>query len=145
MGRDRRRDRSMIDINLHAFIPAATTADVDTERDRRLEIGFTYSGKTFQSDERSIARINGAVSGALVATQSGAQPGDLYWADKTSPFAWIASDNTIMPMDAPTVIEFGQTGMAYVSFLTFRAKAIKDRIRAGERIIDVQSDALWAP
>ncbi|MEQ8601683.1 MAG: DUF4376 domain-containing protein [Marivibrio sp.] len=108
---------------------------VNRERDRRIAAGFTFQGRRFQTDADSVKRIAGAASAALVAmTLQGAAPGDLRWADASADFVWIAADNSLVPMDAPSVIAFAQAYMAHERALVFAAKAIKDRLRAGESV-----------
>ncbi|MCR9221985.1 MAG: DUF4376 domain-containing protein [Alphaproteobacteria bacterium] len=123
--------------------PAATTADVDRLRDAKIAAGFTFDGTVFQTDPDSVKRIAGAASAAHVAvTLDGAQAGDLRWADPAGDFVWIAEDNSVVAMDAPTVIAFGQAYMAHERALVFAAKAIKDRIRAGETV-DIEAAPEW--
>lgn len=109
-----------------------TPKDVDRIRDRKIAGGFTFNGTRFQTDPESVKRIAGAASAAHVAiTQNGAAVGDLRWADPDSDFHWIAADNALVPMDAPTVVAFGQAYLAHERAMVFTAKAIKDEIRAG--------------
>jgi len=116
---------------------------VDRERDRRIAAGFTFQGVGFQTDPDSVKRIAGAASAALVAiTIDAAAPGDLRWADPDADFVWIAADNSLVPMDAPSVIAFGKAYMAHERALVFAAKAIKDRIRTGESV-DVAAAPEW--
>lgn len=134
-----------------AAAPAAAALDplesairaVNRARDRRIAAGFTFQGVRFQTDADSVKRIAGAASAALIAlTLGGAQAGDLRWADPASDFVWIAADNSLIPMDALTVIAFGQAYMAHERALVFAAKAIKDRVRAGETV-DVDRAPEW--
>ncbi|MCR9218918.1 MAG: DUF4376 domain-containing protein [Alphaproteobacteria bacterium] len=143
---DNRHWRELVDMGVTPTDyapPAATTADVDRLRDAKIAAGFTFGGIVFQTDPDSVKRIAGAASAAHVAiTQDGAQVGDLRWADPASDFGWIAQDNSVVVMDAPTVIAFGQAYMAHERALVFAAKAIKDRIRAGETV-DIESAPEW--
>lgn len=117
-----------------------TSDMVNAERDRRLLLDFSFNGKMFQRDEVSQRRINGAYSIALGAVMSGAQPGDLRWADPDNDFAWIASDNTVMTMDAQTVLAFGATCASVEAPLVFAAKALKAMDSIPE---DYTDDAYW--
>ncbi|MBP5856268.1 DUF4376 domain-containing protein [Marivibrio halodurans] len=116
---------------------------VDASRDRRIGDGFTFDGTAFQTDPDSVKRIAGTASAAHIAiTQDGAAAGDLRWADPASDFVWIAADNSLVPMDAPTAIAFGQAYLAFERRLVFAASAIKTRIRDGETV-DIETAAEW--
>lgn len=104
---------------------------VNAIRDQKLADGLKWHGVWYQTDKKAIANITGASVGATVALMTGAQPGNLRWADADSDFGWIATDNSITPMDAQTMIAFGQSAMAYVFKVTFAARTIKDRINNG--------------
>lgn len=117
---------------------------VDAERDRRVALGFAYQGKSFQSRPDDFTNLNGASTAAVAAVLNGSQPGDYRWADPAKDFAWIATDNSLVPLDAVGMIGLGSAAMANRSRLIFVASGIKARIRAGEAIADVTADALWA-
>jgi hypothetical protein len=106
---------------------SVTSADVEAEKARRLAL-FTFNGAAFDfvDDKGSESNIQGAYSLAFSAIIQGKQAGDLRWADPASDFGWIAHDNSIVTMDAPTVIEFGKAAAAYKSKLIFRARALKN-------------------
>jgi len=119
------------------------TKAVNQERDRRIAGGFSFQGQRFQTDPDSVKRVAGAASAAHVAiTLNAAQAGDLRWADAASDFVWIATDNSLVAMDAPTVIAFAQAYMAHERALIFAAKTIKDRLHAGDSL-DVRQAAEW--
>lgn len=99
--------------------------DVNAERDRRLQADFEFHGKLYQRDTVSLQRITGAATLAGFAIAAGAQPGNLRWANPDQEFGWIASDNTITPMDAQTCFEFGQAAAAVETRLIFRAKELR--------------------
>lgn len=111
--------------------PEAPSADqVDAESLRRARSGFMFNGVHFQFDALAKGRIAGAASAAHIAlTIGGKLPGDLKWhqiADEpVDDFSWIASDNTLVTMDAPTVIAFGQTAARHESAHVFAARALK--------------------
>jgi len=107
-------------------IPALTDADVDQERNRRVEDGFMFGGVKYQSRPEDRENIAGASQVALEAIMNGAQPGDLYWHSGATPFVWIAADNSLNPMDAQTMFNFGKAAMAHKQTLVFKARAIKD-------------------
>lgn len=111
-------------------VETSITADagmVNAERDRRVAAGFSFDGKLFDSRPEDQKRINGASSLAHIAlTVGGKQPGDLRWHDGAADFAWIAQDNTLVPMDAPTVLAFGAAAAAWESAHVLAARAIKN-------------------
>jgi len=106
--------------------PVVLSSFVNTERDRRISVGFMFAGHLFQSDVASQKRINGAVTLAILAVGAGAQPGDLRWHGGLEDFAWLAADNAIVPMDAQTVIAFGKDAGSWEASHVFAARALKD-------------------
>lgn len=118
-----------------------TRAQVDAERDRRTAENFTFAGKAFQLDEKSIGRITAMGAAARFAISEGALEGDYFWADPEQPFGFIASDNTVVPMDAQTMKAFSGAAMLWVSRLTFAGLVLKsqDPIPA-----DFTADSYWS-
>lgn len=106
--------------------PALTTEDVDRERDTRMFGSFAFGGRRFDADRDSLQRISGAATLAGLAMGAGAGAGNLYWHGGELPFAWIAADNGVVEMDAPTCFAFGQTAAAHVTNHIFAARALKD-------------------
>jgi hypothetical protein len=106
--------------------PVVFSSDVNAERDRRISAGFMFNGHLFQSDVASQKRINGAVTLAILAISSGVKPGNLRWHGGAEDFAWLAADNTLVPMDAPTVCEFGKAAGEWEASHVFAARALKD-------------------
>ncbi len=96
-------------------IPVLPIADIAAMREIALltisrwkqetqDAGFTFGGKLYDSDLRSRLSISGAVQMAQLALAA------------SQPFAidWASADNTETPMDAQTVIAFGQAaGQAF--------------------------------
>lgn len=119
------------------------TADVDALRNEKIAAGFIFDGTLYQSRPGDLENIAGAATSAVAALIAGAQAGDLRWADPDQDFAWIASDNGMVTMDAPTVVAFGNAAMAHKSGLIFAASAIKARLRAGETIADIAAAPEW--
>ncbi|WP_313473945.1 DUF4376 domain-containing protein [Stutzerimonas kunmingensis] len=120
--------------------PAPTSADVDAERDRRIDAGLTFNGVQFQSRAADRENINGKALQAYMAIAAGAQPGDLRWANAEQDFAWIASDNSLIPMDAQTVIEFGNAAAAHKEAHIFAARRLKDMNQIPD---DFTADSWW--
>ncbi len=115
-------------------------ADIDAERDRRIDGGFIFEGVEYQSRPEDRENIAGAATAALGAIMAGAQPGDLRWHGGAEDFAWIAADNTMHTMDAQTVYAFGQAAMAHKQAHIFAARDIKD----SESIpVDFAADRWW--
>lgn len=102
-------------------------AAVDAERDRRTALNFTYAGKPFQLDERNISRITAMGADARFAMAAGAVEDDYFWADPTTPFGFIATDNSVMPMDAQTMADFANAAKLWVSRHTFAGLALKSQ------------------
>lgn len=115
-------------------------ADVDFERDRRIDSGVEFNGVTFQSRATDRENIAGAAQLAFMAVVGGAQGGDLRWASPDRDFAWIASDNSLVPMDAPTVVAFGKAAAERKEALIFAGRQIKDM---GPIPIDYTDDRWW--
>lgn len=106
--------------------PQFAAARVDIERDRRIVRCFTFAGVAFQLDERSQQRITAMGADARFAIAAGAQAGNLRWADPAADFAWIATDNALVPMDAPTMVAFSNAAKLWVARHTYAARALKD-------------------
>jgi hypothetical protein len=121
---------------------APVAADVDRERDRRIADGFTFEGVVYQAREQDLRNINGAATGAALALMRGAQAGDLRCQGGDSDFGWIAADNTIVPMDVMTMVNFGRAAMAHVERMTMTGRILKNRLAGGEDF-DLSDDALW--
>lgn len=105
--------------------PARNPSDVAAERDRRLRLDFEFEGVMYQRDSISVQRIAGAAQMASLAIAAGAQPGDLFWHGGEQPFGWIASDDTVTPMDAQTVVAFGMAAAARETLLIFAARDLR--------------------
>jgi hypothetical protein len=103
-----------------------TSDEVNAERDRRISTGFLFFGKSYAMDDASKARITGAATLAGFALAGGAQVGNYRWHGGTSDFVWIADDNTLTPMDAPTCFGFGQAAAAWETKCIFACRAIKE-------------------
>jgi hypothetical protein len=109
------------------WVPGPPSADaVTVERDRRLRGTATFGGHSFQADQPSLIRIAGAGSLAAAAVVAGAQPGDYRWYGGAEDFAWIAADNTPVPMDAQTMFLFAQAIAVREAAFIGAARALKD-------------------
>lgn len=119
----------------------AKVAQVNAERNRRLQADFAFNGVMFQRDTVSLQRITGAATLAGFAAGAGAQPGDLRWANPNRDFVWIASDNTLVEMDAQTAFAFGAAAAQVETDIVFAAAAL----RAMDPIPDDVTDDAWWP
>lgn len=106
--------------------PAPTKEDVNTERDRRISSNFLFNDVEFQSRPEDRENVAGATTWASLALIGGAQPGDYRWHGGEDDFGWIAADNSIVKMDAPSMIDFGKALGAWKSAHIFAARALKD-------------------
>lgn len=107
-------------------VPGPTAADVNLERNRRISAGFTFAGKHFAFDPDSKQRVTGAATLAGFAIAQGASSGNLLWHGGETPFVWIADDNTLVEMDAPTCFAFGQAAAVHETAHIFAARQLKD-------------------
>jgi len=99
---------------------------VNDERDRRIASGFVFDGKSYDFDQLSKQRVAGAATLAGFAMGAGAGAGNLRWANPNNDFGFIAQDNSINPMDAPTAFAFGQAAANHETRHIFGCKAIKE-------------------
>lgn len=122
------------------FTPPASNEDVNRERDRRTHNGFMFNGKLYQFDPDSKARVTGAATLAKFAVVAGAQAGNLRWMNPSADFSWIAADNSLNTMDAPTASAFGDAAAVHEQRHIFAARALKamDPIPA-----DYTDDKYW--
>lgn len=119
----------------------ARRASVDAERDRRIADGFEFNGAMYQARPiPDLQNISGAANAATIAVINGAQEGDFRWADPDDDFEWIASDNTLVKMDAPTTIAFGQAALRWVDVNFKAARELKDLEAVP---IDYTDDGYW--
>jgi len=109
-------------------VPSApiTSLDIDIERDRRIDAGVEFQSVLFQSRATDRENIAGAAQLGFMAVVAGAQAGDLRWSSPDQDFAWIASDNSLVPMDAQTVVAFGKAAAERKQALIFAARQLKD-------------------
>lgn len=118
-----------------------TPYQVAAERDRRLHADFEFHGVMYQRNPISVQRIAGASQLAALAIAAGAQEGDLLWHGGSEPFGWIASNDTVTPMDAQTVLAFGSAAASREMTLIFAARALRQM----EPIPADYTDDKWWP
>lgn len=120
---------------------ALLETQINTERDRRIEDGFAFLGHRFQSRQSDRENILGL---AIRARASGAQPGDLEWLTPGQPFVFIAADNVLVPMDAPTVDALCSAGEKFKSGLTWAGRINKDALNACTSFAEIEAlELVW--
>lgn len=106
--------------------PRPSVREVDLERDSRIDAGVEFQGVLFQSRATDRENIAGAAQLGFMAVVAGAEVGDLRWSNPDQDFAWIASDNSLVPMDAPTVVAFGKAAAERKQTLILAGRQLKD-------------------
>lgn len=122
-------EMALMGINVYTPPPeeiVITPPMVNDERDRRMRGSFTFNGKEYDCDSASLQRITGAATLAGFWLGGGGDPASVLWHGGATPFRWIASDNSIVEMDAQTVFAFGQAASANETAHIFAARVIKD-------------------
>ena len=130
---------------LEPHVPTAEElcAQVDQDRDARIDGGFNFLGQRFQSRPSDRENIMGASQLAIAAMGQGAGPGNLRWADPDKDFVWITADNDLAPLDAPSTVALFQAGVAFKSALTFYARGLKDALLAAEDPNSIDIETGW--
>jgi hypothetical protein len=100
--------------------------EITEYRNHLISDGFEFNGVVYDSRPEDQKRISGASLLAFMAISQGAQAGDYLWHGGNDPFVWIAQDNSVNPMDAFTVIEFGKAAAFHESSHIFAARQLKD-------------------
>lgn len=113
--------------------------EVMRKRDQEIDGGVAFQGKRFQTRPTDRENVQGASTLALMAIVGGALPGDLRWSDPTDDFGWIAEDNSIVTMDAHTVVAFGKAVAARKSACIFYARALKDDVELCSSVEEVNA------
>jgi len=123
-------------------IPQPTTQDVNAERERRIRAGFVFNGKLYDYNMDAKTNISGAAQMAFMfIVVNGAQPGNYRWNGRPDDFSWIAKDNTLTQMDAPTVVQFGKRAAEHETHHRFKARSLKDMNPIPS---DYQLDSYWS-
>lgn len=116
-----------------ATLAAAMIERVEAIRERREDGGFLFpavTGVHYQSRPKDRENIAGAAISAEGSVRAGALAGNLLWADGVNNFGWIATDNSVTPMDAHTMWAFYKRGSALKTALVFHGRGLKEAIRA---------------
>ncbi|WP_422402568.1 hypothetical protein [Pseudomonas sp. GZD-209] len=115
-------------------------SEVDAERDRRIDAGVMFQGVMYQSRATDRENIAGAAQLGFMAVVAGAQPGDLRWSNPGEDYAWIATDNSLVRMDAQTVVAFGKVAAERKQMLVFAGRDLKD---SSPIPVDYADDKWW--
>lgn len=125
----------------------AAQEQCNAKRDQCIDEDFMFEGVRYQTRPTDRENISGA---ALLATQvkmaGGGADGDYRWQDADSDFEWIATDNSIVKMDAATTMRFGQQAAAYKQQLIMFSRGVKNQIEAAETLEEIQQtmeSATW--
>lgn len=114
---------------------------VDDERDRRINGGIEYQGRSYQTD--SISRVAIADNAAAAFRSTVADPDGkkgLRWSDERRDFVWIAADNSLVRMTAKEMQSFGDAVAAFEYAVRLASRRLKDR-RSIPR--DYSDDKYW--
>jgi hypothetical protein len=114
-------------------LKAAKLVSINAQRDYLETEGFTFSGKTFDSDQRSTDRIQMAALAAQAAIITG-QPFNI---------VWTAKDNTTIALDAPAMLGLAVAFAQHGAYLHEVAKALK--AQAASATTQAQLDAIVWP
>lgn len=115
-------------------------ANINDYFDLLINNGVVYQSKIMQIDDKSRLSISAAALMATIAINNGkGQPGNYRWVDPDSDFGWIAEDNTILKMDAPSCVVFGLTVAQYYTKLVFNARILKDSVSALTDLSNIQN------
>ncbi len=117
-----------------------TREAVNSERDRRIRLGFTFQGHTYDFDKDSEANITGAGASAFMSVQGGAAKGDLRWSDPDHDFMWITAGNEFVPMDAHTCALFSQAARVHKQRHIFAAAQLK---AMADTPVNFTDDQFW--
>jgi hypothetical protein len=113
--------------------------EVNINRDKAIESGFSFGGNTYQSRQSDRENIMGASMAASMAISQGAQAGNYRWASPSSDFVWITADNQLVQMDAFNVLQLYQAGLQFKTTLTFVARSIKNALLEATTLEDLEA------
>jgi hypothetical protein len=106
---------------------------IAAKRDAVIDGGLTFANTVFQTRPDDRENISGAAQLAFMSLiqmqASNTNPvGNFRWHGGASDFGWIALDNSVVTMDAPTVISFAKTIAEFKSTCIFYARYLKDQV-----------------
>lgn len=91
-------------------------AEIEQCRDTAIASGFDFNGTRFDSDAKSIQRINGAVTLSLL--------------DPAFETDWITFDNSVVRLNAAQLAGLGAAAGQHEAAQIFRARQLKDQALA---------------
>lgn len=101
-------------------------SEITKQRDEKENAGFPYMGKKFDSDDKSVIRINTAVSTAIAVGQSFS-------------IVWTAQDNSYVSMDYAGMLGMPAALAQYANTLHVKSRVMKDAIDLMTDINDVRN------
>ena len=117
-----------------------TLDQVDAERARRVADTFSFGGVLYQCDKASQQNMIAKGAQAKFAVLNGAVAGDLRWSNPDQDFGWIATDNSITPMDAQTTAAFADAADLWVTAHVIAARLLKNMTPIP---LDYANDKYW--
>ena len=132
---------------------AEMLAAVNATRDQRINGVFAFQGHTYQCGPLDRENIQALARKAREAQAAGAEPGDLRWFTLVGggdllpdqDFAWIAADNTLVPMDAwgPPALE--DRWLIFKMAQTLYGRGLKDALAAAPEAMRpaILAGAVW--
>jgi hypothetical protein len=117
------------------LVPLATRqtamcAQVDRARDTQAAAGITLNGKLYQTDSDSRENIAGGAQLAVLAIAGGALPGNTKWDGSGSDFGWITADNSIVLLDAQTMLTLAKAAAEFKKNCIMYGYGMKQQINA---------------
>ena len=94
--------------------------------------GFSYLGKTFDSDVRSTLRLFGTAQAAMVAKMAG----------KDFSVKWTTADNSVVTMTCDEVLGLPAVMAESINAIHMQARSLKEQLDAAGSIAEVQK-ILW--
>lgn len=124
--------------------PVPSPVAVDEERDKRIADGFVFQDVRYQARPQDRENIYAAalLASVAIAIEKKA-PTSLRWHGGNNDFVWIAADNSLVPMDAQTVIMLAKALAVHQRKKVFAARALKERATSGEGV-NIYDDGGWA-
>ncbi len=106
--------RSIIDLR------AAKLAEIDMARDAAIIGGFEFAGVMYDSDPKSIQRINGAVTLSML--------------DPDFETDWITFDNSVVTLNATQLAGLGVAAGLHEKAQIFKARQLKNQALAATTV-----------
>lgn len=111
-------------------LKAEQWAKIKASRDAEEFGGFEWDGSTFDSDQMSQSRIQGAVQMAQLALDTG----NASWS-----IDWTLQDNTVRTLTAAQMVDVGVTMASHISACHATARALRARLEAASTREEVEA------